>query len=61
MELIIAIATLCQVNSSPYRQSDYAHEIDRYQLACQKYYVNCVGMSNEVATLKQCIKKREVR
>lgn len=44
MELLLVIVTLCQV--SPAGSKYYGvspKEIEKYQLSCQKYYINCVG------------------
>ena len=37
MELILAIAALCQVDAGPH----LLREVDKYQLTCQKKYIEC--------------------
>lgn len=56
MELLQAIALLCQVSSN--NSYDYIQE---KQLLCQKYYIECVNdrYLTEFFALKECIKKRK--
>jgi hypothetical protein len=56
-QIIIAIALLCQINSSGKVYSP--EDIDSSQKACQKWYVDCMGGGTWYARqLVECIKKK---
>lgn len=70
MDVIMAIAMLCQVNAG-FR---VMKSVDQYQLSCQKYYIDCYyGKERKSAELFQtpvpepkkflfeCISERSVR
>lgn len=64
MELITAIALLCQIH--PTSTGKFV-SIDSHQLDCQKYYAKCLLESKEKRILKglqtqilECILKREI-
>lgn len=62
-ELLLAIATLCQVHPTGDGLSAVSpKEIERHQLACQKYYVACVtsdgSLRSHAWTLGKCIQGR---
>lgn len=65
MELLTAIALLCQVHHSAggttFKYSTY-REASQAQLECQQYYVHCVGVKKDLAdasALKQCILEKK--
>ncbi len=57
MEVIQAIALLCQVNNVATLK-----EVASRQLECQKYYIKCLDKRAYYGLfeLKECIKEREV-
>lgn len=65
MDLIIAIATLCQVAAgAPYLLED----ADKYQLKCQQYYLSCLDLSKVdyigqigPTKLAKCVRERQVK
>lgn len=64
MDLIIAIAMLCQTGTGSLDR----HATDNDQLDCQQYYVDCVdnkatanaSRDKFITSLKKCIKERKV-
>jgi hypothetical protein len=54
IELIIAIATLCQTNAGgeTARHRGMLHVVHNYQLECQQYYLKC---EEKTRSLKKCI------
>lgn len=61
MELIIAIAALCNMSIHNGR----TNTTDSYQLECQKYYIDCVKIGiigdSHPSDLIKCIKKRKLK
>ena len=55
LALISVIAQLCQVSTGVSTKSTI-EEVEVKQLSCQKYYVNCVLVSDD---LTRCILKRK--
>jgi hypothetical protein len=55
MEIIQAIALLCQLNGV-----EGLSYVERVQLTCQQYYVQCIDPVNaSYKTLAKCIKERK--
>jgi hypothetical protein len=65
MELLTAIALLCQVHHSAGGSTQIGstyREASQTQLKCQQYYVHCVGVKKDLAdagALKQCILEKK--
>lgn len=59
MELIQAIALLCQINISNPGSRDYPTQTGTHSLKCQQYYMNCVSKHRAklgaVDALERCI------
>ena len=55
MDLILAIAALCQIYSGQTSENFIAKK----QLECQQYYAKCVNPSNPVINLLACIKEKK--
>lgn len=62
MELIIAIAALCQVHVG-WSGTKAAEGVDSYQLKCQRYYLECYEHMNgaPVRALVKCVRERVVK
>jgi hypothetical protein len=59
IEIIKAIAILCQINAG----GSAVVPVERAQISCQKYYINCVSKEkgSDTNKLEQCILKRNPR
>ncbi len=68
IELLLTIATLCQIQ--PARGGDVfgrdsLSDVDKYQLACQQYYTECVNtraaLTSKYEPLGHCTMERRIK
>jgi hypothetical protein len=57
MEIIQAIALLCQINGN----SDFSY-VNQKQLQCQQYYIKCLSVDglSTYRSLSKCIQERKL-
>lgn len=61
MELLQTIALLCQLNGSGADSIFLINAVERKQLECQQYYINCLDPVNaNYKPIAKCIKDRKL-